>query len=109
MQAEHSFTEMTYSIVQCELAIILQSLLDTQHPLLMDMTSYVEFHESYIQEEKERISRTYLSGLDFTDPIQSLVFMTTKMFSSKAFLTVHQALLRLPRDTAEVSQEIGDK
>ena len=102
VQAEHGFTEMTYSIVQSKLAIILQSLLDTQHPLLMDMTSYVEFHESHIQEE-ERITRTYLSGLDFTDPIQSLVFMTTKMFSSKAFLTVHQALLRLPRDTAEVS------
>lgn len=64
VQAEHGFTEMTYSIVQSELAIILQSLLDPQHPLLMDMTSYVEFHESHIQEEKERITRIYLSGLE---------------------------------------------
>ena len=109
VQAEHGFTELTYSIVQSELAIILQSLLDPQHSLLMDMTSHVEFHESHIQDEKDRITRTYLRGLDFTDPIQSLVFMTTELFFSKAFLIVHQALLRLPRDTAEMSQELRDK
>ena len=64
---------MIYSIVQSELAIILQSLLGPQHPLHMEMTSYAEFHESHVQEEKERITRTYVTGLDFTDPIQSLV------------------------------------
>ena len=109
VQVEHGFTEMAYSIVQSELAIILQSLVDPQHPLHMDMTSYVEFHESHVQEEKERITRTYLRGLDFTDPIQSLVFMTTELFFSKAFLIIHQALLRLPRDAAEMSQDLRDK
>ena len=109
VQPEHGFTELTYSIVQSELASIVQSLLDPQHPLLMDVTSYVEFHESRIQQEKERITRTYLRGLDFTDPIQSIVFMTTELFFSKAFLIVHQALLRLPRDTTQISQEFKDK
>ena len=107
--AEHGFSELTYSVVQSELAIILQSLLDPQHPLLMDLTSYVEFHGSHVQQEKDRITRTYLRGLDFTDPIQSLVFMTTELFFSKAFLIVHQALLRLPRDTTEMSEELRDK
>ena len=107
--AEHGFTELTYSIVQSELADILRSLLNPQHPLLMDMASYVEFHGSHIQQEKDRITRTYFRGLDFTDPIQSLVFMTTELFFSKAFLIVHQALLRLARDTAEISQELRDK
>ena len=109
VQAEHGFTELTYSIVQSELAVILHTLLEPQHPLFMDMTSYVEFRESHIQHEKDRITRTYLRGLDLTDPIQSLVFMTTELFFSKAFLILHQALLRLPRDTAEMSQELRDK
>ncbi len=109
VQPEHGFTELTYSIVQSELASILQSLLDPQHPLLMDVTSYVEFHGSRIQQEKERITRTYLRGLDFADPIQSIVFMTTELFFSKAFLIVYQALLKLPRDTTQMSQESKDK
>lgn len=109
MLPEHGFTELTYSIVQSELANILQSLLDPHHPLLMDVTSYVEFHESRLQQEKERISRTYLRDLDFTDPMQGIVFMTTELFFSKAFLIVHQALLRLPIDTAQMSQESRDK
>ena len=106
---EHCFTELTYTIVQSELASILQSLLDPQHPLLMDGTTYVEFHESRIQQEKARITRTYLRGLDFTDPIQSIIFMTTELFFFKAFLIVNQALLRLPTDTTQMSQEPRDK
>ena len=109
MLPEHGFTELTYSIIQSELANILQSLLDPQHPLIMDVTSYVEFHESRLQQEKERISRTYLRDLDFTDPMQGIVFMTTELFFPKAFLIVHQALLRLAIDTAQMSQESRDK
>ena len=105
---EHSFTESIYSIVQSELVSILQSLLDSQHPLLMDVTSWVDFHESHIQQEKARITQTYLRGLDVTDPIQSIVLMTMELFSSKAFLAVHQALPRLPTDTAQMSQESRD-
>ena len=74
----------------------------------MDVASYVEFHESRIQQEKARITRTYLRGLDVTDPIQSIVFMTTELLF-KAFLIVHQALLRLPTDTAQMFQECRDK
>ena len=111
---EHGFTESKYSIVQSELASILQSLLDPQHPLLMDVTSYVDFHESRIhesrtQQEKARITQTYLRDLDVTDPIQSIVLMTTELFFSKTFLVVHQALLRLPTDTAQTSQDSRDK
>ena len=109
MQSEHGFTELTYSIVQAELATILQSLLDPQQPPMMDAASYVEFHESRIQQEKARITRTYLRGLDVTDRMQSIVFMTTKLFFSKTYLIVHQALLRLPTDTAQLSQESRDK
>ena len=109
MQSEYGFTELTYSIVQAELATILQSLLDPQHPPMMDVASYVEFHESRIQQEKARITRTYLRGLDVTDRMQSIVFMTTELFFSKAYLVVHQALLRLPTDTAQCSQKSRDK
>ena len=35
--------------------------------------------------------------------------MTTELFFSKAFLIVHQALLRLPSDTADMSQDLRDK
>ena len=35
--------------------------------------------------------------------------MTTEWFFSKAFLIVHQALLRLSSDTAEMSQDLRDK
>ena len=109
MQSEYGFTELTYSIVQAELAIILQSLLDPQHPPMTDVASYVEFHESRIHQEKARITRTYLRGLDVTDRMQSIVFMTTELFFSKAYLVIHQALLRLPTDTAQLSQESRDK
>ena len=74
----------------------------------MDMTSNVEFHLSHIQEEKERITRTYLRVLDSTDSLQCLIFMTTEWFF-KAFFISHRALLRLPRDTAEMSQELRGK
>ena len=106
---EHGFTELTFSIIQSELASFLQSLLDPQCPLLMDLSSYVEFHESRLQQEKERVSRSCLRDLDFTDPLQSIVFMITELFFSKAFLIVHQALLMLPIDTAQMSQEIRDQ
>ena len=72
MLSEHGFSELTYSIIQSELVNILQRLLDPQQPLLMDISSFVEFHESRIQQEKGRITRTYSRGLDVTDPSKVL-------------------------------------
>lgn len=106
---EEGFTEMTYSLVQSELAFIQQSLSNDAHSLPNDVQSYVDFHGPRLQSEKDRIDSTYLKNLDLTDPIQRFTREITDFTFFKLFLVVHQPSLKLPYKKGEVSQDLKEK
>lgn len=106
---EEGFTEMTYSHVQSELASTLQSILDDAHPLPNDVQSYVDFHGSRLQFEKDRIDSTYMKNLDLTDPIERFTREITDLAFFKLFLVVYQPLLKLPYKKGEILQDLKEK
>ena len=69
LNPENGFTEMTYSLLQVELAILSERVHEDDHPLLQDVKSYVDFQGSRLEREKERINVKCLKDLDLSDPI----------------------------------------
>lgn len=86
-----SFTDMTGTLVQYEIASVMRALLN-HTTAIEEIGASLRYQQDLVQQARRRIDTLYLHNLDLAQPSQKIVKELTALAFERMFFGIHQTL-----------------
>ena len=93
-RAQSDFTDMTFALLQFEVAALMRVALRHSVPVIGNEKVYCEFHAQLRRENWNHVEQTYLRKLNDSDPRQTLVMDSAKLTFERVYITQVQPAMR---------------